>query len=397
MSDPVSEFAKHLAGLDDEKRAGALARAKLMGMQQAPQEAFEPPIRSLEEYLAADIEMPPVLIHPTAVVRGGINVVVGRAGKGKTVMALNRILRWGAGLGQFEGWSDSEGNPYFAPDEPLRILIVENEGSAGMFHHQIGVMCSTSEHLTDEQRKLTRENVMIWGEGGWSNMKLDDPNKLTQLRVGVEKHKPDIVYIEPFRSLWKGEENSSTEMNVVVDAMIGIATDYDCGVIFAHHERKSGSGEDGEKMSAARGSGVLEGAVTLMENFESAKSGEQRELSWSKVRYQDPHRQFPAPVRMEWQSDSWWYKWVPMSALEDSVIQVIRDAGDEPPTATDIADELGEKVTKVRPILQQLVKENRLKKFNDGNGPGVRFRMPSGSATSPSAPSANGDGAGLSL
>lgn len=376
----VQQFARYLASItDDAERARVVARARMLAMQEAPEESFEPPIRSLAEYLATPIEVPPVLVQPSLIVRGGINVTVGRAGKGKTVMNLNRMLRWSAGLPMFEGWHDPDGRPYLAPERPLRILIVENEGAAGMFHRQIGVMLHAQGFMREEDRETAKENTLIWGEGGYSGLKLDDPNKLNGLRAGIEKHEPDLVFIEPFRSLWAGEENSATEMQVVVDALVGIATDYNCGVQFAHHENKGGENYT-EKMSAARGSTVLEGIVTVMENFESVKGGEYRELSWSKVRYQDPDRPFPAPVRMEWVPDSWYYKWVPLSDLEEALLGCLLANSDEPMTITGLCEELDEKQHKVRPIMKRLADEGRVKKMPSQSGPGgstgVRYRLP---------------------
>lgn len=366
----VEAFAQYVAGItEDTERARVFAQVKTLAAKAAPEEAFKAPIRTLEEYLAAPIEVPPTLIHPAHTVRGGLNATIGRAGKGKTVMALNRNLRWSAGLPMFDGWKDQDGRAFLAPEEPLRILIVENEGAAGMFHRQIGVMCHADGFLTEEERKLTKENTLIWGEGGYSSLKLDDPQKLNGLRRGIEEHKPDIVFIEPFRSLWAGEENSSTEMQVVVDALIGVATDYNCGVHVSHHESKGGEFHE-EAMSRARGSTVLEGAVTLMENFMGVKGGDQRELSWSKARYQDPDRPFPAPVRMEWVPETWTYRWVPVSEVEEAIMQVVRDNGGEPISLAGIAESLDEKATKLRNVVNRLAKDGKLRKLPSVAGPG---------------------------
>src|SRR5688572_9322308 len=127
-ADQVKEFAKLLAATTDEAaRARLLAQAKLLASQEAPQEAFDAPIRTLGEYLSAPIEVPPVLVQPYMIVRGGLHATIGRAGKGKTVLALNRILRWSAGKPMFDDWKDSEGKRIMAPEQPLKILIIENE------------------------------------------------------------------------------------------------------------------------------------------------------------------------------------------------------------------------------------------------------------------------------
>lgn len=374
----VQNFIRHLAGVTDEaERARLLANVKMKALAAAPEEAFEPPIRTLGQYLDDPIEVPPTLVEPFIVVRGGMTCTIGRAGKGKTVMNLNRILRWSAGQPMFDGWTDGDGVPMLAPSKPLRILIIENEGAGGLFHRQVGIMLHAEGYLTEAQRKMARENVLIWGDGGYSGLKLDDPLKLNTVREGCEKWEPDIVFVEPFRGLWSGEENSATDMAVVVDNLMEVASDYNCGVMLAHHERKSGVGDDGEKMSAGRGSTVLEGAVTVMENFESIKSGELRELTWSKSR----HGKAPNPVRMEWKPEAWWYEWIPASNLEEAFIDALRENPDEPLNVSSLAEALGEKVGVVRKIGKKLKEEGRVKQLPSVPGPhgstGHRYRVAS--------------------
>lgn len=385
-SDPiVNEFAKFLAGIaDEDERKRMMRQATALAMNMATDEVLapEPPIRTLEQYLNDPIEIPPILVGSERcpiVVRGGVNGTIGRAGKGKTVMALNRMLRWCAGLPMFDTWTDPETNePYLAPLQPLKILVVENEGAGGLFHKQIGIMSSAAAYLNDEQRKLARQNMLIWGDGGYSGLKLDDDEKLNWLRSGIEKWEPDIVFIEPFRGLWNGEENSATDMAVVVDAMVAIAADYQCGVLVSHHERKSGVGDDGEKMSAGRGSTVLEGVVTVMENFEGVKNNEFRELSWSKSR----HGRAPAPVRMEWDSDAWWYKHVEESDLELQIVNALRENDEEPMTVSELREITDEKEKKLRDTLNALKDKGTVKAMgsvSNGRGStGIRWRLATG-------------------
>jgi hypothetical protein len=376
MSAAFDAFVQELAAYGDgEKVSAALARARLEAMSATPQEAFEPPIRTLGQYLADEIEVPPVLVDPYLVVRGGVDGLIGRAGKGKTVFALNRMMRWSAGLPLFDDWHDKDGNLYMKPSQPLKILVIENEGAGGLFHRQVGIMLNADGYLTDDDRDLVRENMLIWGDGGYSGLKLDDPAKLKMVREGCEKWEPDIVFVEPFRGLWNGEENSATDMAVVVDALVEIASDYQCGVMVSHHERKSGTGEDGEKMSAGRGSTVLEGAVTVMENFEAVKGGEFREVSCSKSR----HGLAYPPVRIEWDPDAWWYRHVPQSAIEDAILDALR-AAPEPMSIKQLNEATDEKARALRDAAERLVKDGRVKKMgstSDGNGStGFRYRLP---------------------
>lgn len=362
---------------DEAERARLLASVKMRAVEIAPDEAFEAPIRTAKQYLSDPIEVPPTLVQPYIIVRGGITCTIGRAGKGKTVMNLNRIIRWSAGLPMFDGWKDPEGNNLLMPpdEKPVKTLVIENEGAGGLFHRQLGIMLHAEGYLTPDQREKAMENMLIWGDGGYAGMKLDDPAKLDSVRRGIEKWEPDILFIEPFRGLHNGEENSATEMSKVIEALMDIAADYQCGILLAHHERKSGVGDDGEKMSAGRGSTVLEGAVTVMENFESIKGGQQRELTWSKSR----HDKAPNPVRMEWDAGAWWYKHIPTTHIEEAVVAALRENPDEPMSLKELHEETDEKIGKLREICKKLKGEKRLRQLpsistSDGSS-GFRYML----------------------
>lgn len=389
-SQTIEAFARLLAEEQDpQARQGLIKRANLMSANLAAPEAFEAPIATLAEYLARELPVPPVLVEPSLVVRGGIACTIGRAGKGKTQMNLNRLMKWAAGRPMFDGIETKDGTGVLAPPKPLKSLLIENEGSPGMFHRQVGIMLNASRqdedgnelYLSDEDRYLVEQNLLIWGDGGFSGLKLDDENLLNNVRAGIEKHEPDIVFIEPFRGLWRGEENSATDMANVADALSAIASDYDCGVILTHHERKSGAGDDGEKMSAGRGSTVLEGVVATMENFEVAKGGDFRELSWSKIRYGGGHAILP--VRMEWQHADWWYKHVPVDAIEQAILDTLASE-DEPQSVGDLMLITDEKEHTLRKTLKNLVEAGKIKRMasvHTGNGSsGHRFRLNTGGA-----------------
>lgn len=377
-TDVVDEFIQHFASLTEEKdRTRLLAQVRLRAAQAAPEEAFKPDVRSMREYLDTPIDIPPSLVWPTIAVRGEITTTLGRAGKGKTTMNLNRIFAWSSGRSLFPGWVDTDGNEYLKPERPLKTLIAENEGNAGMFHQKCGVLLHNGP-LNAAEKEMALDNLFVHGDGGYSGLRLDNDEGVKKLRAAVDQCRPDIVFIEPFRSLWRGEENSATDMAAVVDNMVALATDYGCAIILSHHERKSGAGDDGEKMSAGRGSTVLEGVVAVMENFEAVVSGEYREMTWSKARYLPP----PAPVRMEWNRETGWYDWVPQSALEDTVVKALRESDDEPMNLAGLADETGETQAKLRPVMKRLEEAKKIKKMSSlqipgGGTTGTRWRLPS--------------------
>lgn len=352
---------------DPAQRARLMKRAEMLGMNAVPEEAFEPPVTPLGLYLDTPIEVPASLVWPTIVVRGEITATLGRAGKGKTTMNLNRVLKWACGRAMLDGFTSphDDDQTYLDPIEPRKTLILENEGSAGMFHQKMGTMIyNCGDTLSDDDRKQVRENIFIWGDGGYSGLKLDNDQGVDNLRAGIEKCEPDIVFIEPFRQLWRGEENSSTDMAAVVDNVLAMATDYGCGFVLSHHERKGGAGDD-DLMSAGRGSTVLEGAVACMENFQSVKGGDFREITWSKARYLQP----PPPVRLEYDRDSGWYRYIPESNLERAILETL-EANDDPLNKSGLVEILDERAGKVERALKQLVADDRVNRLTSISGPG---------------------------
>lgn len=358
----VDAAAKLLAGLEPATLERTLAQVRLRIANDTPVDELLPiPVSMLGEYLEMQLPVPPRLISPALVVRGELHVTMGRSGKGKTSLNLHRLMRWSAGLPMFDGLTE-----ILAPVEgPIKTLIIENEGNGGMFQERVGKMFA-SDFMPTDAKVQARENLMIWKDGGYSGLKIDSSADLDLLHRAAEKYQPDLIFIEPFRGLWSGNENDSTEMARVVDNFVSLATDHGLAVIIAHHERKSGAGDDGERMSAARGSGALEGVVATMEHIEPVKAGEQRELDWSKVRYDD----WPAPIRMQWDPAKRTYDYVPAAAGSQDILKALAGNDGEPMSIKELREETDEQDHRVRKLLKELTNDGRVKRLPSVSIPG---------------------------
>jgi hypothetical protein len=375
----VEALAQLLANLDsDDDRQRVLKQVQLRAASATSDESIgKAPIITLGDYLAQAIEVPPRLVEPALVVRGGIFCITGAPGKGKTSFMLNCLISWASGRDMFPGCDQ------LTASQPIRSLIIENEGAPGEFHRKVGIMLNKGP-LNDTERRLANENVMVWGDGGYSGFKLDDPAYVERLSRGCEDHKPDVIFIEPFHGLWSGEENSASEMRKVLDTMQEIATGHDCCVLIAHHDRKSGASEDGDMMNAARGSGALAGAVTVMSHHRPAKDDTLREWSVSKSR----HAPKPSPIRMLWNDDAQWYSWVPEERGESDVMKLLQEAEGEPVYVADVASQLGESQKWARTRLKKLKDEGRVKTTQSrpaagGGTTGVGYRLVLAEGTGP--------------
>lgn len=323
----------------------------------------EPPIRRLGEYLDQEIESPPELVVPKMVLRGGVTASVAEAGKGKTSLMLNRALLWAAGKPQFRELPD-----WAAPVAPLKTLIIENEGAGGEFQKKIAEMLKHNHgRLSKEEVETVRENVFVWGEGGYAGVHLDDAESYELVRRGIEQWRPDVVVMEPFARLWRGNENDNTEMNALLSALEELATKQGCGIIVAHHKRKGQVEPGGSWLEMGRGASALGGAVTYYEAVKPVKDGDARELICDKNRYGP----MLGPFRMRWRDDqTGWYDYVSMASGVSEIIDMLDCYA--PSTVGELSDELEEDEQRVRRLLNKALDDLLVRRIS-GEGKGYRW------------------------
>jgi hypothetical protein len=373
INETEESTSQYLLSLPAEERESAARRInQLVRAGTGPDDSSQrPPVRTLDEYLETDIPTPPFLVSGGQLVRGEITVTIARAGKGKTTLGMNRMIRWAAGLPLFEGLDDSQ-----VAESPMRIMMIENEGVASFMQSKLGLLKGS---LTDEQAKLAGENMLIWGDGGYSGLKIDRDRDIEVIRQACEIWKPDALFLEPFRGIWTGDENDATAMEAVLDSLVQLGHDFECGIMLAHHERKSGAGEDGEAMSAARGNTALEGKCAIMENYRAVKGGTYRELTWSKSRF---HTAAP-PVRMLFDPSTWQLELVAQNDVEQSILGLMQEDPDAWYWTAELADELNESHRKVRESLGGLLDDDRIvRRKGTPERQGYRFRLKTDELTS---------------
>lgn len=363
------QAADYFADLDAEARKAAFERVNAAIKLTAPVEEIDPPppVHSLEEYFAMDLKEPPSLISDCQVVRGEITATIARAGRGKTTLLTNRMMRWAAGLPLFDDLPDVQ-----APDEPLRLLLIENEGSGYYMREN---MEKLYEHIaiTEEKKELAKKNLMVWGDGGYTGLKVDREEDMQIIERALREHKPDILLLEPFRGIWSGDENDNSAMEEVLDGLVALANAYECGIMLSHHANKAPI--EGDWMGSSRGATALEGKVAAMEVFYPVHADEQRELKWAKKRY--GKKIAPAPIRMEYDFDTRSLKRIPDSELEQEVLSFL--ASDDPPmwwSKGQIAEEVDETQDRIdKKALRSLLAQGRIVKKNQEGTTKYRLKV----------------------
>jgi len=252
------------------------------------------------------------------------------------------------------------------------MLLVENEGSGYYMREN---MEKLYDHIAidEEKKELAKQNLMVWGDGGYTGLKVDRDEDLELVERALRENTPDILLLEPFRGIWTGDENDNSAMEEVLDRLVGLANTYNCGIMLSHHSNKAPI--EGDWMGASRGATALEGKVAAMEVFYPVHNEEQRELKWAKKRYGKKAQ--PAPIRMEYDFDTRSLKRIPDSEIQMEVLSFL--SADDPPmywTKAQIAEEVDETQDRVdRQALRPLLEQGRIIKKNKEGATKYRLKV----------------------
>ena len=190
----------------------------------APKPVAPDGLRSLSwaEIMAEPAEPPPMLA--TGIPKVGLTVLAGPPKVGKSLYVSQTAL-----------------------ELRCRVLYVAEEGSLGgigwRLRHQAEAL-GVSEDPPFEL--LHRQHV-----------RLDNLGSVKALRARVEAFRLALVIIDPLNRAHGADENRPTQMTPVMDAMAGIAYDFECAVVAIHHLAKPSMERRGDIWDRFRGASSI--------------------------------------------------------------------------------------------------------------------------------------------
>jgi DNA polymerase bacteriophage-type len=246
-------------------KADLLARA---------QEAPAAPSLSLGVWDAGDdVEPPPPRgwLLGTAFARGFVSSLYAPGGSGKTAVRYTQYLALATGKPLTGEYVHHRG----------RVLIVSLEDDdkelqrrirAARMHHKIGL---------DEVKGWLFQAAP--GLRAGKLVELDDKGRTRRgtlarlIGEAIERHKPDLVALDPFVKTHGLEENNNAHMDAVVGLLTEFAAEYDVAIDVPHHTRKGpvdpGNADSGRGASAQRDAGRLVYTLTPMSAEEGKAFG----------------------------------------------------------------------------------------------------------------------------
>lgn len=229
---------------------------------------------TLDEFLNLPIEEKPPLLgtaENAAVVAGGLVLLGGQAGLGKTTLIVDAIFHMASGLDWLE----------FPVNRPLHILVIENEGPLRMF-----------------QQKLAAKR-RVWGKpltgsihvqtAAWGYFSFADLDHHTRIKEYLDEHRIDLVIGDPIGTLGMEGVGSPEDTRNFVRQLIPLGLFDYRSFIFPVHFTKEPRKDEINQISGAWG-GHLD---TLMVVKGTRRKDELR-LSFPKLRWWS--EALPAPM-----------------------------------------------------------------------------------------------------
>jgi predicted ATP-dependent serine protease len=190
------------------------------------------------------------------VARGTLTLLAGREKEGKSLLAMAIAARAATGGGFLAGVDVSA----------ARTLIVDAENGERELHRRLRSSGLAHEHADRIEVYETHAH--------------DLRRHLHELEAVLESHRPDLVVLDSWRSLWGGDENDAGEVARVLDPLRNLIRGHNAGALLVHHMRKGG----GYRGSSAIGASVEN--VIEMARMEDDPERRRRRLRNTACRYE---------------------------------------------------------------------------------------------------------------
>lgn len=172
--------------------------------------------------MAAPAEPPPMLA--TGIPKVGLTVLAGPPKVGKSLYASQTALQLGCG-----------------------VLYIAEEGSLGGIGWRLRRQAMALDIVGTPPFELAHRQ----------HLRLDNRGSVADLRGRVQAIKPALVVIDPLNRAHGADENRPTQMTPVMDAMAGIAYDFECAVVAIHHLAKPSAERRGDIWDRFRGASSI--------------------------------------------------------------------------------------------------------------------------------------------
>lgn len=203
-----------------------------------------------------------------------VGILSGTSGHGKSWMLMDLAIeasRGGKWLGQFA-------------TKPGRVVYIDEESSSGLLIKRMNKLLR-AKGLKAEDTDIR----LVIGKG----LCFSDPGSVQKLMAELDDLRPSLVIIDALIRVFKGEENSASEMAGVFNEVKKIVRDYKCAILFADHQKKV-------SMPGGTGDQLLRGSSEKTAFVDTLLSLQRKEdtlfIEHSKSRFAEPVPAFAVKI-----------------------------------------------------------------------------------------------------
>ena len=288
------------------------------------------------------------------VARGMLTVLNGREGEGKSLLAM--ALAAGVLTGQTEAGLACERG---------RVMVIDAENGEHEIHRRVRTL------------ELPATDVEVFEAQGF-DLRKDSG----ELEAAIGEHRPDLLVLDSYRTLWGGEENDSGEVAAVLDPLRNLVRRLGAGALLLHHS--------GKVNGAYRGSSAIgasaELGFTLARSDADPEDSPRRYLATWKCRPAEkpPRRWLQLSVEAgrvfidEADPPEEEEPARPAPVTEELTPRVRAVLGEQPMSLADVARAVGHdpKNRSVRRVLDALLEAGDAEKVGPENRPGWKVSRP---------------------
>lgn len=241
-------------------------------------------------FIEEKIDAPPPLWGSddvTLLPAGGLALLAGRPGCGKTTFILDLACHLSCGLA-YPPVEDAKAPTPWPAHRPLRIALIENEGPREMFRAKLEQKLSVFPHKPDDLGGLLMVQTWRWGSYTFAD---DDARTKTAFELNAAEI--DLVIGDPLGTLGPAGVGSPQDTREFVQMLKPLGLGTNRGFLFLHHFRERVDRNDDE---LARISGAWGGHLDTLLTLSATKSADQARLAYPKLRW--ARVQNPSPIIM---------------------------------------------------------------------------------------------------
>jgi hypothetical protein len=226
---------------------------------------------------------------------GGLSLLAGRPGAGKTTWILDLACHLAAGLPYPPIENDQGPTPWHVP-RPLNVALIENEGPQEMFRVKLQDKLTAFPHDIRDLGGSLHIQTWLWGSFSFA-----DRDASRRAATELDQHQVDLVIGDPLSSLGPAGVGSPSDTRDFVACLRPLGLGTNRAFFFLHHFRER---IDRTEDELARISGAWGGHLDTLLTLTATHSDDQARLAYPKLRWARKRRPNPIVLGRVWNTMS---------------------------------------------------------------------------------------------